>query len=69
MNPRATHFIQGGLAIIAGTALAVAQAYPQDATLGHLIAAVAGIALANLGVFSGSITDPKVTDAKVVTPT
>ena len=59
MNLKTTHYIQGGLATIAGAGLAVSQYYPQYATAGHLVAALAGVALANLGLISDSaVTAP-----------
>ncbi len=54
MNLKTTHYIQGALATVAGAGLAVAQYYPQYMTQGHLVAALAGVALANLGLLSDS---------------
>ncbi len=54
MNLKSTHYVQGALATVAGIGLAVAQYYPQYATAGHLIAAISGVALANLGLISDS---------------
>lgn len=58
MNIKTVHYIQGALAFVAGSAIAVAQGFPQYATQAHLVTAVCGVALANLGLFSDSAVAP-----------
>jgi hypothetical protein len=65
MNLKTVHYVQGALAFLAGSALAVAQGFPQYATQAHLIAAVCGVALANLGLLSDGVVQVVAVPASV----